>query len=245
MDRATQIRPARPADYDRIIAVMDDWWGRAGHDVSGILPRLFLDHFHQTSLVAGQGDALAGFLVGFFSPAAREAAYIHAVGVSPSFRAAGLGRALYGSFFELARAHGKLTVRAITSPYNTASITFHRAMGFTVSGPVTGYNGPGRDRVLSPAAWTLADPRSPGSACRWRCRYREDHRVIVGVACGHAGRPVRFRPGGKRTGRCLMPLMLEDRSHSGSPATSRRGMRSKSTPIMALISHLARWAPRQ
>jgi hypothetical protein len=33
------LRPATPADYDRIAAVLDDWWGRpVGH----ALPRLFL-----------------------------------------------------------------------------------------------------------------------------------------------------------------------------------------------------------
>lgn len=43
------IRPAEPSDYDRIVAVIDDWWGRP---VRAVLPRLFLDHFAGTSLVA-------------------------------------------------------------------------------------------------------------------------------------------------------------------------------------------------
>ena len=47
-------RPAQPADYDAIAAVLDDWWGRP---VLGALPRLFLDHFHATSRVI---DGAAG-----------------------------------------------------------------------------------------------------------------------------------------------------------------------------------------
>ncbi len=37
-----ELRTATPADYDRIIGVVDDWWGRP---IAGSLPRLFLDHF--------------------------------------------------------------------------------------------------------------------------------------------------------------------------------------------------------
>lgn len=55
------IRSARPADYDAIAAVVDDWWGRP---VLPSLPRLFLDHFHRTSLVAEATHGLNAFLVG-------------------------------------------------------------------------------------------------------------------------------------------------------------------------------------
>jgi len=34
-------------------------------------------------------------------------------------------------------------VPAITAPVNLRSAEFHRALGFRVSGPVGGYNGPG------------------------------------------------------------------------------------------------------
>ena len=139
-----RIRPAAPADYDRIIAVVDDWWGR---EVHGILPRLFLDHFHRTSLVAEAGDDLAGFLVGLLSPSLPDTAYIHFVGVNPAFRGAGLARRLYEDFFALARADGRTTVRALTSPQNTGSIAFHKAMGFT-AGHAPAHDGPETPRVL-------------------------------------------------------------------------------------------------
>jgi ribosomal protein S18 acetylase RimI-like enzyme len=139
MDRAIQLRPAEAADYDRIVTVMDDWWGRPVH---ASLPRLFLDHFHRTSIVAEDGAELAGFLVGFLSPSALDAAYIHFVGVDPRYRGSGLARQLYGQFFDLAQADNRPIVRAITSPRNHGSISFHTAMGFTVTGPISNYNGP-------------------------------------------------------------------------------------------------------
>ena len=139
------IRMAAPSDYDRIITVVDPWWGRS---VSLVLPRLFLDHFHETSLVAEHRDELAGFLIGFLSPAKRGEAYIHFVGVAPPHRQSGLARELYERFFEAARANGRSLVCAITSPENTISIAFHRALGFSVTGPVPGYHGPSRDRIV-------------------------------------------------------------------------------------------------
>lgn len=137
---------ARAADYDEIIAVVDDWWGRT---VAGSLPRLFLDHFNRTSLVARDHDGvLTGFLIGVLSPSQPGRAYIHFVGVAPAARGRGLGRRLYEGFFALARAAGCVGVGAITSPVNAGSIAFHKSMGFAVTGPVVGYDGPGRDMMV-------------------------------------------------------------------------------------------------
>ncbi|MFC0042286.1 GNAT family N-acetyltransferase [Actinomadura rayongensis] len=141
----TTIRAATPDDHARIVAVMDDWWGRTIHT---LLPRLFLDHFHRSSLVAERDGRLAGFLVGLLSPSVPGLAYIHFVGVSPAARGEGLGRELYERFFALARRDGRERVRCITSPQNTASIAFHTAMGFTVTAPIDDYDGPGVARVV-------------------------------------------------------------------------------------------------
>jgi ribosomal protein S18 acetylase RimI-like enzyme len=139
------IRTATPSDYDGIAEVMDAWWGRP---VLVILPRLFLEHFYPSSLTAADRAGLAGFLVGFRSPAQPDRGYIHAVGVRPDLRADGLGRQLYERFFELARAAGCRRVNAVTSPENSGSVAFHRRLGFTVDGPVADYHGPGRDRIV-------------------------------------------------------------------------------------------------
>jgi len=138
------LRTATPGDYDRIAAVLDEWWGRP---VSHALPRLFLDHFHATSTVAEADGDLAGFLIGLLSPSLPGAAYIHFVGVHPVHRRGGLARELYERFFALAAADGRTVVRAVTAPVNERSIAFHAALGFTVTGPVPGYDGPGDVKV--------------------------------------------------------------------------------------------------
>jgi predicted GNAT superfamily acetyltransferase len=145
VEREIRVRGADPADYDRIIGVVDDWWGRPVHH---ILPRLFLDHFHATSFVADADSDLAGFLVGFLSPSLPDAAYIHFVGVSPRFRGNGLARFLYERFFQLATAGGRSVVRAVTAPVNSTSIAFHTALGFSVTGPVAGYDGPSDRKMV-------------------------------------------------------------------------------------------------
>jgi L-amino acid N-acyltransferase YncA len=125
--------------------VIDAWWGRP---ILGSLPRLFLDHFHGTSLVIDGPGGLMAFLIGILSPSQPERAYIHFVGVTPDARGHGLGGALYREFFAFARADGRRVVSAVTAPVNSDSIRFHRSMGFTVTGPVPDYDGPGHDLVV-------------------------------------------------------------------------------------------------
>jgi predicted GNAT superfamily acetyltransferase len=149
-----RIRPLRPSDFAPVIAVIDEWWG--GRTMAPMLPRLFFDHFTDTSFAADRDGALAGFLVGFVSQSQPGTAYIHFVGVDPGERGHGVGRRLYGTFFDAVRARGCTRVRAVTSPVNTGSVAFHRQMGFRLEpgdvqvhgNPVTaGYDGPGQDRV--------------------------------------------------------------------------------------------------
>lgn len=153
MSSAPQIRQLRPADYSLVIEVVDEWWG--GRPMAGMLPRLFLEHFSDTSFAAERDGVLAGFLVGFVSQSRPGEAYIHFVGVHPGQRGQGLGRRLCGTFFDAVWVRGCTVVRAVTAPVNTGSIEFHRRMGFEVEpGEVrdgipiaVGYDGPGRDRV--------------------------------------------------------------------------------------------------
>lgn len=149
-----EIRPLRPSHHAPVIAVIDDWWG--GRPMARMLPRLFFDHFTDTSFAADRDGVLAGFLVGFVSPSRPGEAYIHFVGVHPGERGQGLGRRLYGTFFDAVRARGCTRVRAVTSPVNTGSVAFHRRMGFQLEPGdvqvdgipvVAGYDGPGQDRV--------------------------------------------------------------------------------------------------
>jgi GNAT superfamily N-acetyltransferase len=128
------LRNARSSDHAHINTVLIDWWG--GRDLTPLLPRLFLDHFGNTSFVVEEavaGRPLVAFLVGFLSPARADEAYIHFVGVAPDHRDRGIGAHLYERFFDLCRESGRCIVRSCTSPVNKASVEFHRQMGFSIS----------------------------------------------------------------------------------------------------------------
>mgnify|MGYP001795382310 CR=1 FL=1 len=122
------LRVARPEDYDRIVAVINAWWGRP---VSTSLPRLFLDHFWSTSRVAEDEHGLAGFLVAFVSPSQPNLAYVHFVGVPPDHRNSGLARQLYEAFADHARNHDCTALPAITHTGNFDSVRLHPSLGFT------------------------------------------------------------------------------------------------------------------
>jgi ribosomal protein S18 acetylase RimI-like enzyme len=138
------IRRLEPADYGRVIAVVDEWWG--GRRMNAMLPKLFFVHFRDTSFLAEDDGALAGFLCGFRSQTYDDEAYVHFVGVSPAMRGSGLGRALYERFFDAVRP--RTVVRAVTSPVNEASVAFHRALGFEIERVDADYDGRGEARVL-------------------------------------------------------------------------------------------------
>src|SRR4029453_5271244 len=105
---ALAFRRATEADHARVVGVIPDWWGLPGTEsLWRLLPRLFFQHFANTStIVEGADGALAGFLIGFRSQSAPEVAYIHFVGVRPDLRRSGLARTLYERFFEEMRASG-------------------------------------------------------------------------------------------------------------------------------------------
>ena len=147
-------RPRRASDHAHVISVVDDWWG--GRRMAGMLPRLFFDHFQDTSFVVEERGEMSAFLVGFVSQSQPGQAYIHFVGVHPDHRRRGIADQLYQLFFDTVRARGCDSVRCITSPVNTGSIAFHTRMGFAIEKadgaangvPVaTDYDGPGQDRV--------------------------------------------------------------------------------------------------
>ncbi|MEV7191451.1 GNAT family N-acetyltransferase [Streptomyces sp. NPDC093510] len=160
----TRTRQARVSDHPAIIDRVQSWWGdthspEQSRELSLLLPKLFLQFFSETSLVVERAGRIDAFLIGLHSPdtaADGRRAYIHFVGVAPELRGQGVGRALYEEFCRRAAAAGCKDVRSVTSPRNTRSIAFHRAMGFglepgdrEVDGlPVHGdYDGPGHDRV--------------------------------------------------------------------------------------------------
>lgn len=152
---AFEARPPCEADYPHIVEALTTWWDLDGLADQGalriaMLPRLFVQHFADTSRLVFEADArLAAFLVGFLSQTEPRVGYIHFVGVAPSLRQRGLARWLYAWFFDTCRRLGRTEVRCITSPSNTRSLAFHQHLGFSQKtlGPIVDYDGPGQDRL--------------------------------------------------------------------------------------------------
>ena len=121
------------------------------------MPRLFLQHFTDTSFIVERADGSVGaFLIGFRSQSRPEVAYIHFVGVAPDLRRNRVAASLYERFIEQVRVAGARTVQSCTSPANTTSQAFHTGMGFEIDASETlrdgvrvqpDYDGPGIDRV--------------------------------------------------------------------------------------------------
>ncbi|UKY52282.1 GNAT family N-acetyltransferase [Streptomyces inhibens] len=157
------LRHPTPSDHPRLQLALADWWGGLGGDAGALqrqllVPRLFLQHFADTSYLVERPDrTLHAFLIGFLSQTDPETAYIHFVGVCPDGKRGGVGSALYHRFFATARAAGRTGIRCITSPNNRDSIAYHARMGFRLEPgdrtdehgvPVhRDYDGPGLDRV--------------------------------------------------------------------------------------------------
>ena len=155
MRKNITIRKAKLSDHASIISALKDWWG--GRDLTAMLPRLFLNHFYDTSFVIESRNMMIGFLIGFLSPSIKNEAYVHFMGIHSDFRKKGLGKTVYERFFEICREQKRTIVRACTSPVNTGSIAFHRKIGFQIEPgddeidgiPVTrNYNRPDDHKVL-------------------------------------------------------------------------------------------------
>lgn len=150
-----KIRLVKGSDYYTISPLINNWWG--GRSMSDMLPKLFFDHFTDTSFIAEKDGEVVGFLIGFLSQSQPKESYIHFVGVHPEYRKHHIGRELYHHFFRVVQQKGRHLVRCVTSPVNKGSIAYHTRMGFEMEEgnqeiegvPVhTDYDGPDQDRVL-------------------------------------------------------------------------------------------------
>ncbi|MDQ6597900.1 GNAT family N-acetyltransferase [Bacillus salipaludis] len=150
-----EIRLVEGSDYYVISPLINEWWG--GRNMSDMLPKLFFDHFTQTSFIAEKDGKLVGFLIGFLSQTHSNEAYIHFVGVHPEYRKHNIGKHLYNKFFDAVKQNNRSIVRCVTSPVNKVSIAYHTKMGFEIEDGDrivdglsinTDYDGPNQDRVL-------------------------------------------------------------------------------------------------
>jgi ribosomal protein S18 acetylase RimI-like enzyme len=150
-----EIRSVNSSDYYTISPLINEWWG--GRQMADKLPKLFFDHFSDTSFIAEENGEIIGFLIGFLSQTYSNEAYIHFVGVHPEHREKNVGKNLYNHFFEIIKQYNRRIVRCVTSPVNKGSIAYHTKMGFEIDEGDkklddvfvhTNYDGPNQDRVL-------------------------------------------------------------------------------------------------
>ena len=137
-------RPLRKGDFDRIVQVIDWWWG--GPTASLAHP-IFFYELGQAARVVEHEDQLIGFLLGFVTPDEDPVGYVHMIGIHPDERRRSVGRRLYESFEDYCRGAGCRRLKAITTPGNEGSVQFHQALGWETK-RVRDYAGPGRDRIV-------------------------------------------------------------------------------------------------
>jgi GNAT superfamily N-acetyltransferase len=147
------VRRITKPDFDRIVEVIDHWWGGP---ISTFAHPIFFYELGEQALIVEQGSDMIGFLLGFLIPGAgtdgkggagARIGYVHLVGIHPDYRRRGVGRLLYDRFTNDSREAHCERLKAITTPGNEGSIRFHLALGWNVH-EVDDYAGPGRRRIV-------------------------------------------------------------------------------------------------
>ncbi len=148
-----QITICTKEDFDSILTHFNEFWD---HDRTLALhhPTL-INEFGNSAFVVKEGDKVVAYLFGFLSQTG-PVGYVQLLAVRQGYRRQGLANKLYEHFSQFARAHGCKQLKAITSPLNTLSISFHKSIGMRLWGDtidagvplVRDYAGPGKDRVV-------------------------------------------------------------------------------------------------
>jgi len=149
--RGMETRKITKADFDRIVEVIDHWWGGP---ISTFAHPIFFYELGDMALVVEAEGEMIGFLLGFVANHPGEATgsserigYVHLVGIHPEHRRRGVGRLLYATFTQAAVAAGCTKLKAITTTGYEGSLRFHLAQGWHAR-EVDDYAGPGRKRIV-------------------------------------------------------------------------------------------------
>ena len=89
--------------------------------------------FGKTAYVIRSKDKIIAYLFGLL-PQTSETAYVHLIAVDPNHQKNGYGSSLYRHFIDFAKSTGFKKVKAITSPQNVKSISFHRKIEMKLMG---------------------------------------------------------------------------------------------------------------
>jgi len=137
-------RKIEKADFDRIVEVIDHWWGGP---ISTFAHPIFFYELGDMALVVEEDGTMIGFLLGFVAHGRERTGYVHLVGIHPDHRRKGVGRQLYAKFTEAAVAAGCTRLKAITTTGNEGSLRFHVAQGWQAQ-EIDDYAGPSRKRIV-------------------------------------------------------------------------------------------------
>lgn len=131
-------------DYAAVVGDLTSFWDsdRTRH----LHHPMFAREFADSAFVVRESRMLVGYLMGLRSQTG-PVGYVHLVAVRSSHRGLGIARELYEHFAASVGEHGVTGLKAITPPANTASVAFHRALGFA-DRLVRDYSGPGQDRIV-------------------------------------------------------------------------------------------------
>jgi GNAT superfamily N-acetyltransferase len=148
------VRRITKQDFDRIVEVIDHWWGGP---LGTFAHPIFFYELGGQALVVEKNGEMIGFLLGFLvhgsdlpEPTGTDApttGYVHLVGIHPDCRRQGVGRLLYERFTEACKSVGCTKMKAITTAGNEVSIRFHAALGWKVQ-EIDDYAGPDRKRIV-------------------------------------------------------------------------------------------------
>lgn len=148
-----EIAKCTKADFDQIITKIAEFWGsdRTLH----LHHPMLIYEFGNSAYVIKKEDKVVAYLFGLLSQTS-PTGYVHLIAVHNAYRRQGLGRKLYEHFAMFAKEHGCKEIKAITSPDNLSSITFHKSIGLLPVGDsstdsiplIRDYSGPGKHRVV-------------------------------------------------------------------------------------------------
>lgn len=140
-------------DYSQITKDIHDFWG-SDRTLSLHHP-MFIYEFGNTAFVIRDENNVIGYLFGFLSQTSRTG-YVHLLGVRERAQRKGIGNALYTHFIGYLKSVDYKKVKAMTTPGNSKSISFHKKLGMILLGErnsegievMKNYSGPGLDRVV-------------------------------------------------------------------------------------------------
>jgi GNAT superfamily N-acetyltransferase len=151
------VRRITKQDFDRIVEVIDHWWGGP---LGTFAHPIFFYELGAQALVVEKDSEMIGFLLGFVvhgsdlpglpdaaATGAPDTGYVHLVGIHPDYRRQGVGRLLYERFTDACKAVGCAKMKAITAAGNEGSIRFHAAVGWQID-EIDHYAGPDRKRLV-------------------------------------------------------------------------------------------------